>query len=67
VLIRILVKHESHKKLIFSDKINLNDFNLHPDRDPAFYLNAFPDPHPGSQTDEDPGLDPGQIYKSQKV
>jgi hypothetical protein len=67
VLIRILVKLESHIKLIFSDKINLNVFNVYLDRDPAFYLNAFPDPLPGSQTNADPGLDPGQIYKSQKV
>jgi len=67
VLIRILVKLESHKKLIFSDKINLNVFNVHPDRDPDFYLIAVPDPHPGSQTNADPGLDPGQIFKSQKV
>jgi hypothetical protein len=33
------------------------------DRDPAFYLNADPDPDPGIQTNAVPALDPGQRVK----
>jgi hypothetical protein len=37
--------------------------------DPAFYLNADPDPDPGSQTNADPDtdLESGQTLKSQKT
>jgi hypothetical protein len=35
--------------------------------DPAFYLNADPDPDPGSQTDARPDLDPVQTLLSQNV
>jgi hypothetical protein len=41
-------------------------FNAHPD--PAFHLNADPDPDPdpGSQTNADQDPDPGQTLKAQK-
>ncbi len=39
------------------------------DLDPAFHLNADPnpDPDPGSQTNADPDTDPDQSLKSEKV
>jgi hypothetical protein len=44
-------------------------FNADPGYDLAFYLNAYPDPNPGSQTyaDPHPVQDFGQTFKCQKV
>jgi hypothetical protein len=44
-------------------------FGCNGDPDPSFYLNAAPDPYPGSQPNADPVLDPDpcQTLKSQKL